>query len=65
MKIKHLDTGKVVYGVQAAVLFWINLSQVNDIAFRERDTLAGARRRTISEGTHPEGVNTTAYDPED
>ena len=62
MKIKYLDTGKVIYGVQAAEVFWINLSQVYGIAFREEDTLAKARRRAISEGTDPEGINTTVYD---
>ena len=54
--IKSLDTGKVIYRVQAAGLFWINFSRVYDIVFREGDTLAGARRRAISEGTDPEEV---------
>ena len=49
-------TGKVIYRVQAAGLFWINFSRVYDIVFHEGDTLAGARRRAISEGTDIEGV---------
>ena len=64
VKIKNLDAGKVIYGVQAAGAFWINLRQVYNIAFRERDTLAETRRREISEGTDPKGFNTTAYDPD-
>ena len=32
-----------------------------DIAFREEDTLAGARGRAISNEVDPEGVNTTVY----
>ena len=65
MRIKHLDSEKVIYEVQTAGVLWINLSQVYDIAFREGDALAGAKRREILEGNDPEGVNTTAYDPED
>ena len=60
-----MAAGKVIYGVQAAGVFWINLSQVYDIAFREGETLAGARRRVISEGADSEGVNITVCDPED
>ena len=48
VKIKNLDTGKVIFGVQAAGVLWINLSQVYDITFHEGDTLAGARCRAIS-----------------
>ena len=40
------------------------MSRVYETAFREKDTLAGARRRAISEESDPEGVNTTVYDPE-
>ena len=36
-----------------------------DIEFREEDTLAGARRRAISDGTDSEGVNTTDWKMED
>ena len=36
-----------------------------DIEFHEGDTLAGARRRTISDGTDPEAVDTTFYVPGD
>ena len=46
-------------------MFWINFSQVYDIAFREGDTLARVRRREISEEINPERVNTTVYDPDD
>ena len=41
------------------------MSQVYDIAFCEGDTLVEVRNRAISEGTDPERVNTTAYDPDD
>ena len=51
VKIKDLDTGKVICGVQAAGVFWINLIRVFDIVFHEEDTLAGARRRAISVDT--------------
>ena len=54
VKIKNLDIGKS----------FIESKRVYDIAFREGDTLAEARRRAILEGTHPKGVDTTAYDPE-
>ena len=49
----NLDTGKIIYGVQATGVFWINLSRVYDIAFREGDILAETRRRAISEATDP------------
>ena len=49
LKIKNLDTKKVIYGAQAAGVFWIGLNRVYDIAFREGDTLAGARHRAISD----------------
>ena len=65
MKFKNLDTGKVIYGVQAAGVFWINLSRVYDIAFCEGNALARTRHRAISDGTDPEGVNTTVYNSED
>ena len=42
-------------------MFCINLSQVYDIAFCEGDTLAGARRRAISDGVDPKGVDNTFY----
>ena len=59
VKIENLDT------VQAAGVFWINFSRVYNIAFREGDTLAETRHRAISEGTDPEEINTTVYNPED
>ena len=40
------------------------MSRVYDILFHERDTLAETTHRAISARTDPEGINTTAYDPE-
>ena len=48
-----------------ARVFWIKLSRVYDITFREEDSLAGARRKAISVGVDPEGVDTTVYVPGD
>ena len=65
VKIKNLDIGKVIYRVKAAVFVWINLNRVYDIAFREGDTLAEAKRKAISDGVGPERVDITVYVPGD